>query len=249
MRIMKLFAVVAAVFLIVSCSSSVDTALLSPDEHFQYALELYQEEDYQEAQTELQSILLQYPGSAVNDDAQYYLGLTYFKQEQFLLAAYEFSKLIRDIPASEFVPESQYMLSESYYQLSPVYQLDQAYTRKAIEEFQSFIDFFPLSPKVEEAEKKINEMNNKLAEKLYSNAEIYEKMEYTRAAIKYYGDVQEIYHDTDFGPMALFKKIELEIQYERFSEAKEDINKFLARYPDHESARDVQQLEQQLASR
>ena len=141
------------------------------------------------------------------------------------------------------------MLAESYYQLSPPYQLDQTYTRKAIQEFQAFIDYFPLNSKVEEAERKINEMNNKLAEKLYSNAVIYEKMDYITAAIKYYGNVQQTYHDTEYGPMALYKKIQLEIEKEKFTDAQKDINQFLSRYPDHESAREVQQLEEQLASR
>lgn len=238
-------AVIALIF-IVGCSGGVDTTLLSPEDHYEYAFKLFKDDDFIEAQQEFQSILLQYPGSAINDDAQYYLGFTYFEREQYLLAAYEFSKLIRDIPASEFVPEAQYMLAESYYQLSPPYQLDQSYTRKAIEEFQAFIDYFPLSPKVEEAELKITEMNEKLAEKLYSNAVIYEKMDYYKAAIKYYGDVQEIYHDTDYGPLALYKKIQLELDREDFTSAKEDINIFLARYPDHESSREVQQIEEQL---
>jgi outer membrane protein assembly factor BamD len=223
--------------------------LFSPEEHYNYAFSLFEDEDYLEAQTEFQSILLQYPGSAVNDDAQYYLGMTYFNREQYLLAAYEFSKLIRDIPASEYVTDAQYMLAESYYQLSPPYQLDQAYTKKAIEEFQAFIDYFPLNPKVEEAEQKINELNNKLARKLYSNAVIYEKMNYYKAAIKYYGDVQEIYHDTEYGPLSLYKKIKLEIEKDDIASAKSDINKFLIRYPDHESAKEIQQLEEQLAQK
>ncbi len=242
---MKSFLAIFTLIIIIGCSGGRDTTLLTPDEHFNYAFELFQKEDYQDAQLEFQSILLQYPGSAVNDDAQYYLGLTYFRRGQYLLAAYEFSKLIRDIPASEFVPDAQYMLAESYYQLSPPYPLDQAYTRKAIEEFQAFIDFFPLSPKVAEAEQKITEMNNKLAEKLYNNAVIYEKMSYYKAAIKYYGDVHEIYHDTRFGPLALYKKIQLEISRDEIASAKRDINKFLAQYPDHESVMSVRQLEEQ----
>lgn len=240
---------ILAVLFVVGCSGSIDTTLLSPEEHYNYAFKLFQDEDYLEAQEQFQSILLQYPGSAVNDDAQYHLGLTYFKREQFLLAAYEFSKLIRDIPASEFVTDAQYMLAESYYQLSPPYQLEQAYTRKAIEEFQAFIDYFPLNSKVEEAEQKINELNDKLAEKLYNNALIYEKMEYYTAAIKYYGDVLDIYHDTKYGPMALYKRIQLEVEREQTDAAKSDINKFLIRYPDHESAKEVQQLEEQLAQK
>lgn len=242
---MKLYLAILAVLLIVGCSGGIDTTLLTPDEHFNYALELFQKEDYQDAQLEFQSILLQYPGSAVNDDAQYYLGLTYFRRGQYLLAAYEFSKLIRDIPASEFVPDAQYMLAESYYQLSPPFPLDQSYSRKAIEEFQAFIDYFPLSPKVAEAEQKIKELNDKLAEKLFNNAVIYEKMSYYKAAIKYYGDVYEIYHDTRFGPLALLKKIQLEINRDEIASAKRDINKFLAQYPNHESSMSVRQLEEQ----
>lgn len=246
---MKSILSILVIVFLVGCSGSVDTTLLSPEDHYSYAFKLFEEEDYIEAQQEFQSILLQYPGSAINDDAQYYLGFTYFKREQFLLAAYEFSKLIRDIPASEYVPEAQYMLAESYYQLSPPYQLDQSYTRKAIEEFQAFIDYFPLSPKVDEAELKIVEMNEKLAEKLYNNALIYEKMSYTTAAIKYYGDVQEIFHDTEYGPLALFKKIQLEIDREDYPSAMNDINVFLARYPDHESSKEIQQIEEQLMNR
>lgn len=87
------------------------------------------DEDYEEAVREFQSILLQYTGSSINDDAQYSLAFTYFKREQYLLSAYEFSKLIRDTPASDFVQDSQFMLAESYFQLSPSYQLEQSFSK------------------------------------------------------------------------------------------------------------------------
>lgn len=244
-KVVTLFAVIIFMW---GCSGTKDTSLMSPQEHYDYAFALFQDEDYQGAIQQFQSILLQYPGSAVNDDARYYLGLTYFRRSQYLLAAYEFSKLIRDVPGSEFVPESQFMLAESYYQLSPHYQLDQVYTEKAIEEFQTFIDFFPLSEKVEEAEEKINELNEKLARKIYNSAVIYEKMNYTLAAIKYYGEVENTYHDTPYGPLALYKKIQLEVERDMVEEAREDINNFLIRYPDHEDAEDIRQLEENLLS-
>ncbi|GAG82872.1 unnamed protein product, partial [marine sediment metagenome] len=90
---------------------------------------------------------------------------------------------------------------------SPPYQLDQSYTVKAIEEFQSFIDFFPIDQKVEEAERKISELNLKLAEKEFNSARIYEKMEYYNASMDYYTKVYETYHDTEFAPKALYRKI------------------------------------------
>ena len=169
-----------------NCSSSVDTSTLTAEAAFRICKDLMIEEDYDEAVREYQSILLQYAGSTVNDDAQYFLAFTYYKREQYLLSAYEFSKLIRDIPASEFVQDAQFMLAESYYQLSPDYQLEQSYSKKAMEEFQAFIEFFPLHPKVEEAERKISELYAKFAEKEFNSARIYEKLEYYTAAIKYY---------------------------------------------------------------
>lgn len=225
-----------------ACSSSVDTTQLNAEEHFQYAFDLFSEEDYEDALKEFQNIVLQYPGSTVNDDAQYFLSQTYFKREEFLLAAYEYSKLIRDIPGSPFVADAQYMLAESYYQLSPSFQLDQAYTRKAKEEFQAFIDYFPANPLVDAAEKKIDEMNEKLARKEYNNAVIYEKMEYNKAALDYYNSVFEIYHDTPYAPMALYRKIKLLISTDKKPEAVSNMRIFLERYPDSGEREEIVKL-------
>lgn len=230
----------------IGCSGLKNTSNMTPSEHFDYAMELYNDEDYEQTVNEFQTILLQYPASTVNDDAQYYLGMSYFQREQFLLAAYEFSKLIRDIPASQFVPSAQYMLAESYYQLSPPYQLDQAYTKKAIDEFQAFIDYFPVDAKVEEAETKIAELNDKLAQKEFRSGVIYEKMEYYNAAIDYYNMVVNTYHDTKYAPMALYNKIQIELMKERKGDVLNDITDFLSKYPENENAEELITLQESL---
>lgn len=242
----KIFALILLIVLVNACSNYIDTISLTPEQHLEYAVSLYNDEDYIESKKEFESILIQYPGNAVNDDARYYLGMTYFNSDQFLLAAYEFSKLINDIPASPFVPDAQFMLAESYYQLSPAYQLDQRYTEKAVEEFQAFIDFFPLNAKVEEAENKIKEMNYKLAQKAYQQATIYEKMEYYTAALMYFQSVIDTYHDTEFAPLAIEKRVDILIMKERIQEAVKDIDLFLANYPDHPDAEKMQRLQFEL---
>lgn len=234
--------VLPIIFVIWSCSARVDTATLNAEEHFDYALSLYNDEDYEQALAELQSILLQYPASPINDDAQYYLGMTYFQRGQYLLAAYEFSKLIRDIPTSTFVGDAQFMLADSYYELSPNYQLDQAYTKKSIEEYQAFIDYFPTDKRVDEAEQKISELNNKLAEKLFHSARIYDKMEYYNAAIKYYTKVLETYHDTKFAPRAYYYRIKLYLQKLRVDDAIKDMEFFVNRFPDDLYYEEVKEL-------
>lgn len=236
-----LFAIIPFIFF--GCSNSKDTSVMSPEEYFSYAIELYNDEEYLESINEFNNILLQFPGSTVNDDARFYLGMSHFNREEYLLSAYEFSKLIRDMTASPFLEDAQYMLAESYYQQSPPVPLDQKNTSKAIDEFQEFIEFFPASSKVVEAEKKIKELNSKLAEKEFNNAGIYEKMGYMNAAIKYYSIVANDYHDTQFAPIALYNKINILKDRNRNSEALNDIDTFLLRYPNDENAPEIQKIQ------
>jgi len=231
------------------CSSSVDTVNFSAEEKLAYAINLYQEEDYEAAANEFQAIVLQYPGNPVVDDAQYYLGMTRFHREEFILAAYEFSKLVKNMPASEFVQQGQFMLAECYYQLSPHFSLDQKYTRKAIEEFQAFIDFFPSNEKVGEAEKKINLLNEKLAQKAFESARIYEKLDYYTAALNYYDNVLEVYHDTPYAPLAMYNKIKLLVDRDRNKEALSEISKFIQRYPDNTRVLEVKELKSSLENK
>jgi outer membrane protein assembly factor BamD len=248
-KLTKFFIGFFIVVLVAGCSSSVDTTGFTAEEYYNYAINLYNDEDYEPALAEFQNFLLQFPGSTFNDDAQYYLGMTYYKRKQYLLGAYEFSKLVRNIAASPFVPDAQFMLAESYYKLAPVYQLDQAYTKKAIEEYQAFIDFFPANPKVEDAEKKIAELNERLARKDYESAVIYEKMEYEKAAIKYFGNIADTYHDTKYGPLALYRKILLEDKKLMTGEALNDIAVFMARYPQDSDAKEMQEIETKLSAK
>jgi outer membrane protein assembly factor BamD len=232
-----------------ACSSSVNTVDFGPEERLQYAISLFGDEDFVEAATEFEALLLQYPGSVIVDDAQYYLGLCRFERGEYIIAAYEFSKLIKNMPASDFVSKAQFMLAETYYELSPNYNLDQKYTKKAIEEYQAFIDFFPLNEKVAEAEQKIEELNDKLARKDYDTAVIYEKMDYYTAAIKYFDSVVETYHDTKYAPQAMYRKIQVLMDREREDEALAEMRKFLKQYPDDDNFDTIEELKNSLESK
>ena len=246
----KYFFISSAFLLLVwGCSSTRDLSDLGADERLASAIKLYEDEEFEDAATEFEAILLQYPGSIYVDDAQYYLGMCKYQREEYILSAFEFSKLIKNMPASEFVSDGQYMLAESYYELSPDYTLDQLYTRKAIEEYQAFIDFFPLNEKVAEAERKISELNDKLARKEYSIAVIYEKMDYYTASLKYYDAVVEVYHDTQYASMAMYRKIKLLMDREREDEALKEMGKFVRMYPEDQNFNEINDLKNSLEAK
>jgi len=248
---MRKYLIIPGFFLLLiwGCGSTRDVLDMGADERLQYALSLYNDEDYLEAATEFEALLLQFPGSSIVDDAQYYLGMCKYNRDEFITAAYEFSKLIKNMPASEFVANAQFMLAESYYELSPDYTLDQRYTAKAIDEYQAFIDFFPLNEKVGKAEQKITELNDKLAHKQYSIAYIYRKMQYYTASLKYYDAVVEIYHDTQYAPMAMYSKIMLLMDREREDEALSEMKKFVRMYPDDKNFQEINDLKNSLEAK
>ena len=47
------------------CSSSIDTTDFGPEDQLKHAISLYEDEDYEDALNEFQSILLQFPSSSV----------------------------------------------------------------------------------------------------------------------------------------------------------------------------------------
>jgi outer membrane protein assembly factor BamD len=243
------FSLIIISLIFAGCSTTLDTVNMSAEDRLKYAVSLYDKEEYLEAVNEFQALILQYPGNVIADDAQYYLAMTRYKREEYVMGAFEFSKLIKNMPASEFVPESQYMLAECYYRLSPDFSLDQRYTKKAIEEYQAFIDFFPTNSKVQEAETKINELNNKLAEKEYNNAYIYRKLEYYTAAQIFYNSVIDTYHDTKYAPMAMYDKITLLVERGKDSEAIAETDKFIQKYPDNSRLSDVQKIKNGLVNK
>lgn len=215
----------------IGCGSGGEVATGTPESRFANAKQLFDDGDYLEAINEFTALTLQFQGSAVAADAQFYLGECRYERQEWLLSAYEFSVFKRSYAANPRVADAQYRLAMSYYELSPKFSLDQQYTKKAIDEFQSFVEYYPGHALALQAEEKIKELNTRLAYKQYRTAQLYVKMDYIRAALLSYDQVIEKYHDTEYAPPAYIEKVELLMSRERYQEASLEINKFLARYP------------------
>jgi len=242
MKLINILSIPILSIIFLNCSGSKDLSGLAPEEMFLLAKQKYEKKNYVDAITEFESIAIQHSGSAVMDDVQYYLGLCYYGKKEFIRSAFEFSKLIKNYPTSEFVVDAQFMLAESYYQLSPHRSLDQRYTESAIEEYQAFIDFFPEDPRVSEAERKIRELTDKLARKIYETAERYRRMGYTRSALIYYDQLLEKYSDSKYSSSALYNKIKILASKNRKSEAIDEANKYLQLFPQGEYSNEIRKL-------
>jgi len=248
-RSFLLTAALGVVLTLSGCGSTREVEQLSVEKRFEHARALFKDENYLDAYEEFRIVTLQYQGSTFADEAQYDMGECRYKREEYVLAAYEYDVLVRTMPTSKFVPRARYQRAMCYYRLSPASYLDQTYSRQAVDEFQSFIEYHPTDSLVTQAEAKITELNLKLAQKEYENGITYIHMEYYRAALVSFDHVLEKYHDTPYAEQALYKKAEVMLLRKRISEAKTEIEKFFEKYPNSALKADAENLRKDILSR
>jgi len=213
------------------CGSDNATKQLSAEDHNRIGMNAFRNEDYLAAIDEFKVVSLQYQGSRVADSAQFFMAECRYLREEYILAAFEYNILIRNMPYSTFVSCSRFKRATCFYELSPESYLDQDYTRKAIDEYQAFLEYHPTDTLAPVAEKRILELNTKLAKKDYESGMTYMHMDYYKAATYYFDLILEKYHDTEYAEPALFKKVEALTNRKKYTDAKEAVEKFLAKYP------------------
>lgn len=215
-----------------SCSSGKDAVEnIDAEDRFAIGKQKFDKRDYLDAIKDFQIVTIQFQGSAVADDAQFYLAECYYERREYILAASEYERLIRRMRSSELVPLAQYKRALCYFQLSPRPEFDQEYTKKAIDSFQEFIEYNPTNQFVPDAETKIHELNNRLAWKIYKAARLYMKWGNKRAAQYYFEQIIERFHDSEWADNAQIGLTEVLILRKRYTEAKDEVRQFFLRFP------------------
>lgn len=176
---------VVGILLIASSCGQYQKIVKSTDYEYKLkkAREYYDKKDYSKS-TQLYSELVNiYRGTNRADQVYYYLAKSNFGQRDYLMAGHYFRQLIKEFPRSTFAEESQYMIGYCYYMDSPEPRLDQKTTQDAIDALQLFINIFPSSAKVPEANKQIDELREKLVYKSYMNGKLYYDLGDYRASV------------------------------------------------------------------
>jgi outer membrane protein assembly factor BamD len=192
----------------------------------------YERGRYLDSSEHLEIFLINYAGSTLADSAQYLLAESHFFLDEYIISASEYEKLISQYPRSPLVEEGEYKLGLSYYELSPKYFKEQVYTEKSIEMFQLFIEDFPSSMLVSEAEQRIIELRSKLAKKEYQAGRLYHRMTEYKAARMYYQSVLDNYYDSPFAEDAQLYKADSWADQKQWMDAKTAYQAFLIRYPE-----------------
>jgi outer membrane protein assembly factor BamD len=157
-----------------SCSDY-QKLLKSDDAELKYtkAVEYFDKGDFMRASTLFDEVSTYYKGTDRAESVLNYLAKSYMGQKDYYSASEYYKTYIKTYPKGKYTVESKYMIGYCYYLDSPDPRLDQTATINALAAFQEFIDIYPESERVPEANKLMDELNNKLAKKAYLNAKLY----------------------------------------------------------------------------
>lgn len=143
------------------------------DYKFDYAKRAYEEKKYVQASNVLNEIYTPLRGTAKGEEALFLLAMSYYENQDYANANVFFKTYYQRYPKGKYAELSHYYSGYGFYLDSPDPQLDQTYTIKAIEELQNFLERYPKSEKVPEAQQAIFEMQDKLTLKELQNAQLY----------------------------------------------------------------------------
>src|SRR5665647_3239138 len=167
--------VILVVFLTLVSCSDYQKLLKSDDAELKYtkAVAYFEKGDFMRASTLFDAVANYYKGTERSETVLNYLAKSYMGQKDYATATDYYKTYVKTYPKGKYVIESKYMIGYCYYLDSPDARLDQTSTYKAISAIQEFLEIYPESERVPEANKLLEELTNKLAYKAYINSKLY----------------------------------------------------------------------------
>ena len=249
MRFFAISFVLFAVFL--SSCSDYNKVLKSSDYEFKYkkAVEYYEDGEYVKAGALFQDLVNIYRGTTRADKIYYYYAKSMIGQKDYLMAGHYFKSLLKEFPGSEYAQEAQFMVGYCAYLQSPKPRLDQSVTKDAIDALQLYINLYPYNEKVDEANRLIDELTEKLEYKSYLNARLYFDFDNYKAAVVALNNSLSKYPDSKYREEIMYMLLEskyllavnsvYEKKEERLSSALDEYFAFVDEFPESKHRKDA----------
>ena len=231
-------------FLLASCNNQFSKVLKSTDYEYKLKMadEYYAKKQYNKAEQLYIELFPVFKGQEKFEDLYYKYAYCSYYQKNYMDAENLFKGFLGVFPNSAKAEEMAYMQAFTFHKQSPIVELDQVNTSKAIGMMQSFINNYPNSPRVAEALTVIEESRQKLERKEHQAAQLYYDLSQYRAAGIAFSNLLTAYPETEKGEeymlMAIksyyeFAKMSVyDKQEERYEKVTQEYFDFTDRYPD-----------------
>lgn len=170
----SVFSILIVSLMFVSCSEY-QKVLKSTDPEYKYvkAKQYFEQGEYSRASVLFSELAPVFKGTTNAEECLFLLAESNLLQRNYVLAGHYYDQFSRNFPSSERTEDAFFKRAFCFYKSSPNARLDQAETKKGIDAFELFIDLYPQSSKILEAQNYISELQDKLVYKSYLSAKLY----------------------------------------------------------------------------
>lgn len=260
----RFFYIIALGTILAGCSEYQE-ALKSEDIALKFKMgeALYNEGNYAKANRLFAQIVPSYRGKPQAEKLMYLYANSFYQTEDYYVAGYQFERFVSSYPNSEKAEEAAFLSAKSYYKLSPVYSKDQTETKDAIEKLQEFINLYPDSKYIPEANELVKDLDFKLEKKAFEIAKQYNLISDYPASIKSFSNFisdfpgsklreEALYYRLDSAYKLAINSVEVKrtlqeglvyLRKNRLEEAKEFAEAFKSSYPNSKYIEEVTAME------
>jgi outer membrane protein assembly factor BamD len=240
--------------MLLSSCSDFNKIVKSSDYEFKFkkAVEYYEDGEFVRSGTLFQELVSIYRGHSKAHEIYYYYAKSMIGQKDYLMASHYFKTLVKEFPGSEFAEESHFMVGYCSYLLSPKARLDQSVTQEAIDALQMYINLYPFSSRVEEANRLIDELSEKMEFKSYLNAKLYYDFDNYKAAVIALANSLKKYPDSAYREELMYMLLKskyllamnsvIEKKEERLSSALDEYFAFVDEFPESKYLKEAEKF-------
>ncbi len=225
------------------------------------ATKLFEAEKYSKAHKLFAQVVPKYRGKPQAERLMFMDAMCSYKMKDYHISGYHFERFENSYPRSEKVEEAAFLSAKSYYELSPVYSKEKKETVEALEKLQLFINKYPDSDYLAEANQLINDLDFKLQKKAFEIAKQYNKIAYFEssdyeAAIKAFDNFLVDFPGTSFREEAMFYRLDSAYKLavnsvksrkqERLNIALNYYNTFQKYFPNSERTEEVNKMNEEM---
>ena len=207
-----------------SCASQLDGVSQS-DKYVEKSIQYYKDKKYSKARDRFQNVINNNQGTVLAVESLYYLALCEYELREFDNAKQSFKEYVRYSQDDLKRQDAEYKISLCMYELTLDHNKDQTATKKAIDEFQQFIEKYPGDKKyLLDINQKIGLLRQKLALKKYKSAILYIKSGQYDSAKIYLDDLLIKFRDTKYSDDARIAQIIIFLINDQLQEARKYLN-------------------------
>lgn len=222
-----------------ACASTPPYQGMSGDELFALGAQKFEEGDWNKAVDVFERLVFADPTYSRMVEARMYLARAYYNKGEYITAVAEFTRIVDRHPGDPLAPDASLGVCKSFVAQSPDVQRDQTYTVQAWNACENTVSDFAGSPVAAEAATLRDQMESKLAHKIFIGGDFYYKRKFYHSGIIYFNDLLDKYPTNRWAAEALLRLYQSYAALDWDTEAEEAKQRLLRDFPDSDAAAEI----------